>query len=488
MRNLLLLIIDGLGLRDESDGNAFFHANAPFLKSLLSRGVYSRLKTYGPYVGLPSGQMGNSEVGHMNLGAGRVVKQQQVLLDEKIEDESLFKNLPLKGELHVVGLVSSGGVHSHIRHLEKIDSFFQKNGSSGFLHIITDGRDTPPRSFLNDWSKLNLKALNPATIIGRYYAMDRDKRWERTQRAYDLIVFGKGEQVDSVYQAIELFYSKSSLSDEFLDPFKIGDYSGVKDPTFLFFNFREDRMRQLASALCEEEFAGNFKRERVFSSAYSLVELDKSFKNITSLLKTDVLNDTLGEIVSEAGFRQLRAAETEKYPHVTYFFNGGREKPFDLEERLLIQSPRDVPTYDHKPEMSVFELTEKVVKLLSPEFKLAVINFANCDMVGHTGSFEAAIRACEAVDKCARELVTKAAEIGFWSIITADHGNCEEMMMPDGSPHTAHTLNDVFFIILDEKMNQVSCKQNGLLGSVAPTALQIIGIPKPEIMLESLLV
>lgn len=490
MNKVILLILDGLALGEKNKWNAFEVSNAVFLKNLLSKGIFAKLKTFGRFVGLPDGQIGNSEVGHMNLGAGRIVKQQQVLIDEGIEDLSIFRKSELDGlisshTLNVVMLVSSGGVHSHVRHLVKFDQYLETKGVKGYLHIITDGRDTPPKSFLNDWTKLKLTSLEPVTIIGRYYAMDRDKRWDRTEIAYRLIMFAEGDRFSNLEEAVDVRYSESRVTDEFLPPSVFGNYSGIvgqDNPLLLFLNFREDRMRQLAAALCEDEFAGQFSkgREYICRTAFSLTQYDKHFRNLKPLYIFSPLTNTLGEVLSKNGIRQLRIAETEKYPHVTYFFNGGREDPFEGEDRVLIPSPKDVPTYDKKPQMSVYEVTRELEIKLESEYQFVVCNFANCDMVGHTGVLEAAVKACEAVDECVERVCRRAKSLGWTVIITADHGNCEQMWDElNHQPHTAHTANDVFFIGLSPDGDLMKFKAEGLLGSVAPTILDIYGIPKP---------
>ncbi|MCS6961531.1 MAG: 2,3-bisphosphoglycerate-independent phosphoglycerate mutase [Deltaproteobacteria bacterium] len=487
MKKCVLLIIDGLALGEKSEWNAFENADTHFLKKLLKLNLHSRLKTYGRWVGLPDNQTGNSEVGHMNLGAGRIVKQQQILIDEQIENLSLFENEEFKScsknsEINVITLVSSGGVHSHVRHLKKFDEFLQKNSLKGFLHVVTDGRDTPPRYFLDDWSTLNLEALSPVSVIGRYYAMDRDKRWDRTKTAYELIVYGKGRYVEVIEQAVEDFYSRTDKSDEFFDPYVIGNFQGLifqQNPVVVFLNFREDRMRQLATALCETSNEV-LPREKIFPKAFSLTEYDKSFTSIKPLFKFSPIKNTLGETLALKGLRQLRVAETEKYPHVTYFFSGGRETPFPKEDRILVPSPRDVPTYDLKPEMSVNEVTNVLIKELGNDYSLIVANFANCDMVGHTGSMHAAIKACEAVDKCAANLYAEATKRGYWLIITSDHGNCECMWdEKTGQCHTSHTKNDVFCLIINPQGDVIPSEANGLLASVAPTVLKILDLPQP---------
>ncbi|MCS6894179.1 MAG: 2,3-bisphosphoglycerate-independent phosphoglycerate mutase [Deltaproteobacteria bacterium] len=483
MRNVLLLILDGLGLGENNQTNAFFVSNSTTLKSLLANGKYARLKTYGRFVGLPDDQMGNSEVGHMNLGAGRIVKQQQVLLDDQINDFSLFNPLQNFKQLEVVSLVSSGGIHAHIRHLKQLDKFCKLNSISANLHVIADGRDTPPRYLEFDLQMLSCEHLKPVSLIGRFYAMDRDKRWERTKLAYDLLVNGQGKRVESIYDAIRDFYNTSDKSDEFFDPYILGEFRGITSGPVLFMNFREDRMRQLVSALCEESGIP-FERGTIVKPALSLVEYDKTFKLVRPLFRFEPLGDTLGEVISSNGLSQLRIAETEKYPHVTYFFSGGREEPFQHEDRVLIPSPREVRTYDLKPEMSVFEVTSELNKRISErKYSLIVANFANCDMVGHTGNFEAAVRACEAVDLCVREVLKLACQSSYWTVLTSDHGNCEQMFdLVLNQAHTAHTKNDVFCFVISADGTCQDIKNEGLLASIAPTILNIMELQVPQIM------
>jgi 2,3-bisphosphoglycerate-independent phosphoglycerate mutase len=488
VRKILLLIIDGLALGEPNAGNAFFLSDSPFLKKILAESP-CRLKNYGHFVGLPKDQAGNSEVGHMNIGAGRIVKQQQVLLDEEISSGSLFNRVNFDSKVvHLVGLFSDGGVHSHLRHFKAaIEHFSRKTDLALILHLFSDGRDVPPKSFLNFLPELEGYDCKIATLSGRFYAMDRDKRWERTELVYRAMAFGDFKTKLSVRDQVNRFYEEG-LADEFFRPVSFEPFQGIQETDLIIFlNFREDRMRQLAGALCEEDVGVPFERPKIFKNSYSLTCYDKKFQVIKPLFFPPEVTQTLGQIVSENKLCQLRIAETEKYPHVTYFFNCGREEPFPGEERVLVPSPRDIATYDLKPEMSLFEVTSKCQESLKKDYALVVCNFANCDMVGHTGNLRAAIKACEAVDICAKKLVSAALDLDYIVVLTSDHGNCEEMIdKVNNQSHTAHTMNDSFFVILS-KYSNLSVKPEGILGNIAPTILQILELPIPPVMVDSLL-
>lgn len=490
----MLMILDGWGMTGDTSISAVAAANTPFMDSLPSNYPNATLRTSGMDVGLPDGQMGNSEVGHMNLGAGRVVYQDLVKLNLASEDGSLAKEPVLveamqyakshNKKFHLMGLVSDGGVHAHIRHLKALLSAADKFGLENvFVHAFTDGRDTDPKSgvgYINDLQDHIQKTTGKiASVIGRYYAMDRDKRWERVKLAYELLVHGKGESFSSAKDAIEHSY-KEGVTDEFITP-KIIDRDGLieEGDVVLCFNFRTDRGRQITMALTQQNFP-DYEMETLDLYYVTMTRYDEEFKGIHVIMEKDNLSDTMGEILARAGKTQLRIAETEKYPHVTFFFSGGREEQFPGEERIMCPSPK-VATYDLQPEMSAYEVRDKVIAQINQDkFDFICINFANPDMVGHTGVFEAAVKACETVDTCVRDVVTAALEHNYDTIIIADHGNAEVMKNPDGSPNTAHTTNPVPFILVSNHY-QGSLKE-GKLGDVAPTLLELMSISKPEAM------
>ncbi len=500
---LILIILDGCGLNPEEKGNAITLGNTPFLDSLLEEYPHTQLTVHGGAVGLPEGIMGNSEVGHLNIGAGRVVYQDLLRIDMAIADRSFFDNQALnavmakvkdKGTaLHLMGLVSDGGVHSQLTHLFALLEMTKNSGlKKVYIHAILDGRDTPPNGGecyvmeLQDYIKEN-NSGKIATICGRFYAMDRDTRWERNKEAYDLFVLGKGVSEKDPVQAVKNAYNRGE-TDEFIRPIVIMDESDkpmwmVEDEDgIVFFNFRADRARQITRALTESDFK-MFERDR-FPKVCEFVTMtmyDEEFA-LPIAFPPEHMEAILGEVISKKGLRQLRIAETEKYAHVTYFFNGGEEEPFPLEDRCLIPSPREVSTYDQKPEMSALKVAEEtVVRLQTGDYDFIVLNFANMDMVGHTGIQDAAIRAVETVDTCVKEVVKQVQKQGGKAFITADHGNAEQMIDNNGNPHTAHTLNPVFFIMVDDSRKDVTLSQ-GCLGDIAPTILDILGIDKPEKM------
>ena len=503
-KKVILMILDGWGIGQDPAVSAVAKANTPFIDSLYNKYPNSRLRTDGMNVGLPEGQMGNSEVGHMNLGAGRVVYQDLAKINMAVDNKSLGSEPVLEQAfdyakknnkpIHFMGLVSDGGVHSHIKHLKGLLTAAEEFGiKDKYVHAFTDGRDVDPYSgkgFIEDLQQ-HLKQANGklASIIGRYYAMDRDNRWERTKLAYDLIVKGKGEKATDALQAIQNSYD-NEVSDEFIKPIVLTDDSGKpvatlrKEDVVIFFNFRTDRGRQLTQALSQQDFP-DYEMEKLPLYFVTMTRYDETFKNINVVYSKEDIKATLGEVLERAGKTQIRIAETEKYPHVTFFFSGGREKPFKGERRIMINSPK-VATYDLQPEMSAYEVRDAIV----PEIKkksadFICLNFANPDMVGHTGVFEAAVKACETVDKCAKDVIEAAVENDYSVLVIADHGNSETMLNPDGSPNTAHTTNPVPCILVDQDVKTI---QDGTLGDIAPTILKLMGIEKPELMTQNPLI
>jgi len=498
-----LCILDGWGWRPEPKDNAILAAKTPNFDRMLRECPHALLATSGRAVGLPEGQMGNSEVGHTNIGAGRLVMQDLPRVDEAVQSGHLADRPALRalidaakkagGAVHLMGLMSPGGVHSHQAHISALARVVCQAGLTVHVHAFLDGRDTPPQSALGfvetfERSVADLKNVRIAALSGRYYAMDRDKRWERVAKAYDAIVDAKGPRIKDAKTAIEKSYA-DGVTDEFVIPCAVGDYPGVRDgDAVLFANFRPDRAREISAALLDPAFDG-FPRARVphFSAAAGMTEYSERLKKFMSVLfPAEEVTETLGELFAERGLKQLRIAETEKYPHVTFFLNGGRETPFPGEDRILIQSPK-VATYDLKPEMSAYEVTDKLVEsILSNKYDLIVANYANPDMVGHTGNMKAAIEAVEVIDDClgrVREAVEKAAGL---LLLTADHGNVELMRDPKtGVPHTAHTLLDVPIIAIGRDICRPDAGvhlHNGRLADVAPTLLDLIGLDKPPQM------
>ncbi|NLI26030.1 MAG: 2,3-bisphosphoglycerate-independent phosphoglycerate mutase [Acetobacter sp.] len=494
-RPVMLVILDGFGWREESADNAVHLARTPTFDSLWNTEPHSFLDTSGPDVGLPEGQMGNSEVGHLNIGAGRVVMQELQRIGTAIRDGSLAENLHLQnfiktlkasgGTCHLMGLISPGGVHSHQDHAIALARIVSDAGIPVALHIFTDGRDTPPESGIDYLAELMTKlpaGVIPATISGRYFAMDRDNRWERVSRVYDLLTNAEGPSTTNPADVLRATYA-SGKSDEFVEPTVIGAYAGMKDGDgILSFNFRADRIRQLLDALLDPAFNGFARKKTVeFAGAVAMTRYSNHLAGfMTVLFAPQDLSLLLGEVVAAAGRRQLRMAETEKYPHVTYFLNGGREEQFEGEDRILVPSPK-VATYDLQPEMSAPELTEKAVNAIdSGKYDMIVLNFANPDMVGHTGVLEAAIKAVEAVDTGLGHIVAAIRRQGGALLVTADHGNCETMRDDTtGGPHTAHTLNRVPFILAG--VPEVSVHE-GRLADLAPTMLDLLSIPQPTAM------
>ena len=490
-----LIILDGWGKSDKEHGNAVKNANTPFLTKLLKEYPSSSLKCSGESVGLPCGIMGNSEVGHLNIGAGKIVYQDLLRINNSIKDGSFNKNDGIcdllkkisgkEASLHLMGLLSDGGVHSHIDHLFAIIDLAESYGVTTYIHPILDGRDTPPDSGAKYLKQLSQQIeskdlVKIATICGRYYAMDRDTRWERVEKAYKLYTQGIGTIDVNLEKAILNSY-KNGITDEFVDPHLIDSDGVIKENDgIFFFNYRADRAREITKAFVLDDFDG-FKRKVTpkLSGYLCMTSYGEVIKEPVAFPPVK-LKGILGEVVSSAGLNQFRLAETEKYAHVTYFFNGGEEVPFENEERSLVASPRDISTYDQKPEMSAIEVKEIAIgRLNMKKDSLIVINFANMDMVGHTGILDAAIKACETVDGCIREVVQTAQKNDIAVFLTADHGNAEEMIAQSGSPHTAHTLNQVPFVFISKEKREL---EDGSLRDIAPTILDHMGLEKPEEM------
>ncbi len=487
-----LVILDGWGIGRHDRSDAIWNAKTPFTDMLWDTFPHASLRTDGEHVGLPEGQMGNSEVGHMNIGAGRIVWQMLVRINKAFSDGSISENTMLqkvfacKGKLHLMGLVSDGGVHSHIDHAIALGKMAAEAGVKDvFIHAFLDGRDTDPKSGLNFIKRLqdelNGTGVNLSTAVGRYYAMDRDKRWERVKKAYDLMVNGVGEYVASAEAGIAAQY-EAGITDEFMEPLRfLPGSEGLicEGDTVLCFNFRTDRGRQITRALTQENFPDQGMRALILDY-YTLTEYDETFKIAGVIFENQNLTDTLGDVLSAAGKTQLRAAETEKYPHVTFFFSGGREEPFLGEERIMAASPK-VATYDLQPEMSAHELTQNAIAFLEekqPDF--ICLNFANPDMVGHTGVFNAIVKACETVDDCLRRLVEVGLKHQYHFLIIADHGNADMAVNEDGSPNTAHTTNPVPCWLVSQTINPHL--HNGILADVAPTILKMMQLPQPTAM------
>ena len=492
------MILDGWGITQDPKVSAIYNAKTPYINSLYDLYPSAELRTDGEYVGLPEGQMGNSEVGHMNLGAGRIVYQNLAKINIAVREGKLSKEEELvkafnyakknKKNIHLLGLVSNGGIHSHINHVKGLlDAANDNDVNNVFLHAFTDGRDCDPKSgsyFINDIEEHMKKTTGElATVTGRYYAMDRDKRWERVKLTYDALVNGIGENSTNAIDSINQSYA-NNVTDEFIKPLIMVDENGnpkatiKEDDVVIFFNFRTDRGRQLTEVLSQND-NHEFNMHKLPPYFVTITNYDKTFKNIKVVYNTDNIENTLGEVLESAHKKQIRIAETEKYPHVTFFFSGGREEEFIGEKRLLCQSPK-VATYDLKPEMSAYEIRDAIVpELQKGEVDFVCLNFANGDMVGHTGVFEAAVKACETVDICTKDVVTAGLENGYTTILIADHGNCETMMNPDGSPHTAHTTNPVPIILIDKEIKSI---KNGILGDIAPTILDLMGVELPKEM------
>ena len=502
-KKVILMILDGWGNSPDPKVSAIDNADTNFIDSLYKKYPFSNLRTDGLHVGLPDGQMGNSEVGHMNLGAGRIVYQDLAKINISIEQNKFKKEKVIEEtfefaknnnkNIHFLGLISDGGVHSHINHLKALIDIAKDYNIESYIHGFTDGRDVDPKSGSEYISDLNEYVKNSpvqiASITGRYYAMDRDNRWERIKLAYDALVNAEGEKSSNLISSIENNYA-NGCTDEFIKPIIKVDsnnqpISRIKnDDVVIFFNFRTDRGRELTKVLSQEDNL-EFNMKKLNLHYVTMTNYDNTFSNINVVFNKSNLDNTLGEILEKNNKNQLRISETEKYPHVTFFFSGGRENIFKGESRILKNSPK-VATYDLKPEMSAYEITDSLVKEINlGTHDFICLNFANGDMVGHTGSMKAAIKACESVDKCVEAVIKSANKNNYTTILIADHGNCETMINPDGTPNTAHTTNPVPVILVDNDLKNI---QNGILGAIAPTILKLMGIEKPKEMTQESLI
>ncbi|MGB1040049.1 MAG: 2,3-bisphosphoglycerate-independent phosphoglycerate mutase [Flavobacteriales bacterium] len=497
-KKAILVILDGWGHGAKDNTNAIHLANTPFVDNLYKDYPNSELVTYGEEVGLPEGQMGNSEVGHLNIGAGRVVYQDFARINKAVADNSIKSQKALTDafdyakengkKVHLMGLVSSGGIHSHENHLYKLCEMANESGvENTFVHAFTDGRDCDPKSGLESIEKLEEKIkgsnVQLASIIGRYYAMDRDHRWERIKLAYDLLIEGKGEKVTEFSTKIKASYQEE-VTDEFLKPMVRVDKNGSPITTIdtgdvvICFNFRTDRCRQITEALTQKDIP-EYGMKKIDLHYVTMTQYDKQFKNVNVVYTKDNLSMTMGEVVARAGLKQLRIAETEKYPHVTFFFSGGREEEFEGEKRIVVASPK-VATYDLQPEMSAPGVTEKIIKEIENQSAdFICLNFANTDMVGHTGIQEAIIKTCETTDSCLNKVVEAGLQNNYSFVIIADHGNAELNINPDGSPNTAHTVNPVPCFVIDKDVTEI---KSGKLGDIAPTLLHLMNITQPNEM------
>ena len=496
-KKVLLMILDGWGVTQDAAVSAVAQAKTPFVDSLYHKFPNAELLTHGMNVGLPEGQMGNSEVGHMNLGAGRIVYQDLAKINLAVQNNALKEEPVLQDafayakkenkSIHLLGLVSDGGVHSHTDHLKGLLIAAHEEGLTNvFVHAFTDGRDVDPKSgagYISDLEAHMSKSTGKiASVVGRYFAMDRDKRWERVKKAYDLLVHGKGAVSENASESIQNSYD-NGVTDEFIEPLVMTENDKPvatisEGDVVLFFNFRTDRGRELTEVLSQQDFP-EYNMKKLPLYYVTMTNYDDSFQNVHIVYNKDNLTDTLGETLAKHRKTQIRIAETEKYPHVTFFFNGGREAPFDGEKRILCPSPK-VATYDLQPEMSAYEIRDKIIPEIEAESAdFICLNFANPDMVGHTGILEAAIKACEVVDSCAEAIVNSALKNGYATLVIADHGNSETMINPDGSPNTAHTTNPVPLILVD---NDIKFIKNGVLGNMAPTILDILKVPIPKTM------
>ena len=493
---LILIIMDGFGLNPDTYGNAVKAASTPHLTRLFAENPCTRIGASGMDVGLPDGQMGNSEVGHTNIGAGRVVYQELTRITKSIKDGDFFANPALReamdsakkpgAALHLIGLLSDGGVHSHNEHLYGLLEMAKKEGVERvFIHCLMDGRDVPPTSGKEFVAALREKTQEIgtgkiATVMGRYYAMDRDNRWERVEKAYAAMAYGEGVQNADPVAAVEASYA-AEVTDEFIVPVVCAPEGKVKaGDAVIFFNFRPDRAREITRTFVDPDFTGFARRNGFFPLTYvCMTQYDATMPGVLVAFKPQSLANTFGEYISSKGLTQLRIAETEKYAHVTFFFNGGVEAEFPGEDRVLINSPK-VATYDLQPEMSAYPVCDAVVeRIRSGRYDAIILNFANCDMVGHTGVFDAAVKAVEAVDTCVGRVVEAILEMGGTAMITADHGNADKMYEPDGSPFTAHTTNPVPFCVVGYPCE---LREGGRLADIAPTMLEVLGLPKPAEM------
>ncbi len=492
----LLIILDGWGIGNRSHADAISNTSKPYYDQLLSKYPHSQLQASGEYVGLPDGQMGNSEVGHLNIGGGRIVYQDLVKINNAIKSGSILENKEIKSAfeycartgqaMHFMGLTSTGGVHSSLEHLFALCDIAKHYGlEKVYIHCFMDGRDTDPRSgigFIRDLQAHCEKSTGIiASIVGRYYAMDRDRRWNRVKEAYDLLVAGKGEQATDMVAAMQKSYDEG-VTDEFIKPINNSDADGTVKPDdcVIFFNYRNDRAKEITEVLTQRDMPEEGMHTIPGLQYYCMTPYDNSFRNVHIIFDKEDVGNTLAEYLSSLHKDQLHIAETEKYAHVTFFFNGGREQPFSGEERILVQSPK-VATYDLKPEMSAYEVKDKLVDAINTgKYDFIVVNFANCDMVGHTGVYDAIRKAVETLDSCLHDTVEAAIKQGYEAVIIADHGNADNAENPDGSPNTAHSLNPVPFIyVTADKGHTVD---NGILADVAPSILHIMGVPQPAEM------
>lgn len=503
-KKVILMILDGWGITQDPKVSAIYKAKTPFINSLYDKYPNAELRTDGEHVGLPEGQMGNSEVGHMNLGAGRIVYQNLAKINKALTEETLANEPELLNafeyaktnnkNVHFLGLVSNGGIHSHINHLKGLLTAANDHTLKNvYLHAFTDGRDCDPKSgkfFISDIQEHMKQTTGElASITGRYFAMDRDNRWERIKLAYDALVHGIGIKSSDAEKNILDSY-ENGVTDEFIKPIIMVDENNnpkttiKEDDVIIFFNFRTDRGRQLTNVLSQKDYPElNMKKLPLYF--VTMTNYDENFTNINVIYNSKNIENTLGEVLEKAHKKQIRIAETEKYPHVTFFFSGGQEKEFEGEKRLLCPSPK-VATYDLKPEMSAYEIKDAIVpELKKGDVDFVCLNFANGDMVGHTGVFDAAVKACESVDNCVKEVITTALENDYATILIADHGNCETMINPDGTPNTAHTTNPVPMILIDKELKSI---KNGILGDIAPTILHLMGLDKPKEMTQHSLI
>ena len=502
-KKVLLLILDGMGVYKPYEGNAIYNAKTPMLDKLTHDYPYIELGASEQYVGLPKGQIGGSEIGHAAIGAGYVIDSDISRIDKSIKDKSFFKNkvllsalkkLKQKNSLHLMGLLSDGGVHSHINHLFALLEVIKKAKIKNkiYLHLFTDGRDVSPKSAIKYVTSLKHKIailglidkVDIASVSGRFYAMDRDNRWPRLEKAYDIMVNGVGNYADSINQFIRKSYSKG-ITDEFLEPTLLNKNSVIKNnDTIIYFNFRSDREREITRVFVDSKFK-LFKRNKIKVSFISFTQYNSNFKNVKIMFPKPKLKPGLAEIISKKQFKQLRVAETEKFAHVTYFFNLGREKPFPKEQRILVSSPK-VKTYDLQPEMSAEKITEKLIPKLKKDFKLYVVNFANGDMVGHTGNLKAAIKAVETVDKCVKKIMNNITDDTI-TLITADHGNCDKMVNPDNTISTSHSLSKVPFIVVSKEKYKLNNVKDASIVNITPTILDLLDLKIPNYMVKSLL-